>query len=39
MIAEMRAEGIVIDDKEAAWFYKTKLGLSEMQKVGDYVGC
>ena len=32
LIAEMRAEGIVIDDKEAAWFYKTKLGLSEMQK-------
>ena len=22
----------MIDDKEAAWFYKTKLGLSEMQK-------
>ena len=31
-IAEMRAEGIVLDDGEAAWFFKHKLGLSEVQK-------
>ena len=28
----MKADGILIDDKEQAWFYKTKLGLTEMQK-------
>ena len=32
LVAEMKAEGISIDDKEQAWFYKTKLGLTEMQK-------
>ena len=32
LISEMRAEQIVIDDAEAAWFYKQKLQLSEVQK-------
>eukprot|EP00434_Breviolum_minutum_P020400 symbB.v1.2.017989.t1/scaffold1419.1/size119806/1 len=32
LVAEMKADGILIDDKEQAWFYKTKLGLTEMQK-------
>ena len=31
-MSEMKQEGITIDDAEAAWFYKQKLGLSELQK-------
>ena len=32
LMSEMKQEGITIDDAEAAWFYKQKLGLSELQK-------
>lgn len=28
----MKAEGIVIDDAEASWFFKQKLSLSELQR-------
>ena len=31
-IAEMRAEGIQLNDEEAAWFYRQKLQLTEIQK-------
>ena len=31
-VAEMKAEGISIDDAEAAWFYKQKLALNEVQE-------
>ena len=32
LLAELMSEGVVVDDAEAAWFYKNKLGLSEIQK-------
>ena len=32
LVAEMRAEGITLDDAESAWFYKQKLVLNEVQK-------
>eukprot|EP00434_Breviolum_minutum_P017446 symbB.v1.2.015397.t1/scaffold1144.1/size135540/5 len=32
LVAEMKSEGITIDDSEVAWFYKQKLVLTEMQR-------
>ncbi|CAJ1448249.1 unnamed protein product, partial [Effrenium voratum] len=32
LLAELKSEGVVVDDAEAAWFYKNKLGLSGIQK-------
>ena len=32
LVAEMRSEGITIDDSEVAWFYKQKMMLTEMQR-------
>ena len=34
LVAEMKAEGIQIDEGEQSWFYKQKLMLSEMQALG-----
>ena len=32
LVSEMKAEGISIDPAEQAWFFKQKLGISELQK-------